>query len=70
MGKMKKKLDMTLFAWCSFVSIVFNLSMTRGCDTFGWSVVVMMITFLIFLIPFLPENLLNSILCYEVNYDE
>ena len=70
MGKMKKKLDMTLFAWCGFVSIVFNLSMTRGCDTFGWSVVIMLVTFLIFLVPFLPDRWLNSILYYEVNHDE
>jgi len=63
---MKKKFDLTLFAWCSFVSIFFNLSMTRGCDTFGWSVVVMLVTFLIFLIPFLPSDWLRVILDEEV----
>ena len=59
---MKKKLDYSLIGCCTFFAVIFNVLMTRGCDTFGWSVVIMVGTLLIFCFPFLPEDWIKIIL--------
>ncbi len=60
------KIDKKLFMWSSFTAIAFNLLMIRGCDTPTSSYIVTIMTFLIFYIPFLPEEWLNKFL--EVEY--
>ena len=59
---LKQRYDWKLIGWCSFCAIAFNVLMTRGCDTQLAGFMVMMVTFVIFCIPFLPEDWLRLII--------
>lgn len=63
------KKDLVLIGWCLFCGLVFNVLMSRGCDTFLWFMVVQIASVCIILFPFLPNSLLN-VFIEGVEYNE
>ena len=63
--KMRK--NWMLIGWTLFCGLLFNVTMSRGCDTLFWFVLIQIISVCIMLIPFLPDSLLNVLLS-EVDY--